>query len=85
MVGLHHAVALDGEHRGVDVASRAVIVGGVDMYHQRFAGHLLGVDSRRICQPVMGVDDIAGDGAGYHPGHDGVVVDFLQQVVGIAA
>jgi len=53
MVGVEHAVALDVEHCGIDVAARAVIVGGVHMDYQRLARHLLGVDAGGIGEPVV--------------------------------
>jgi len=85
MVGMDHAVAFDVEYRRVDVTARAVVVGGVHVDHQWLARHLLGVDAGRICEPVVRVDYVAVDRAGYHSGHDRVVVDFLEQVVGVAA
>ena len=85
MVGVVHAVLLYGEHRGVHVAARAVVVGGVHVDYQGLAGDLLGMDAGGVGEPVVRVDDVEVNGARYHTGHDGVVVDFLQQVVGVSA
>ena len=53
--------------------------------HQRLAAHLLGVDAGRVGEPVVGVDNIEGFLACNHTGHNRVVVDFLEQVLGVAA
>ena len=85
VVGVVHAVLLDAVDVGVDVASGTVEVGGVHVDDQGLAGDVLGVDACRVGEPVVAVDDVEGDCAGYDPGHDGVVVDLLEEVVGVAA
>ena len=84
-VGMVHAVALNGVDRGVDIAARAVEIRGVDVHHQRFAAHLLGVDARGIGEPVVGMDDVILLLPSDDARHDGVVVDLFLQIVGIAA
>lgn len=83
-VGLVHAVLLDGVDGGVHLAARAVEIRGVYMDAQRLAADLLGMDAGRIGQPVVGMDDVVVEGARHHAGDDGVVVDFLVKVSGIA-
>ncbi len=85
MVGLKHAVTLDAKHRRVYIATRTVVVGGVNVYHQRLARHLLGVNAGRICQPVVGVYDVKLFGTCHNAGHYGVIVDLLKEIVGITA
>ena len=55
------------------------------MYHERLARDLLGVYAGGVGEPVVGVDDVARNRAGYHSCRYAVVVDFLEQVVGIAS
>ncbi len=85
MVGVEHSVTLDIEYCGVDIAAGTVEICGVDMDHKRFSCDLLGVDSGRIRQPVVGVDDVEIKRAGYHSRCDGVIVDLFQQIVRIAS
>ena len=84
MVGIVHAILLDIEHRGIHITATAVKIGSMNMYHKGLACHLLGVDAGRIGEPVVRVDDIKVDCAGYHSCHYRVVVDFLKQIVGIS-
>ena len=83
-VGMIHTVALNGVDGGIDVAARAVEIRGVDVHHEGFSAHLLGMYARGIREPVVGVDNIVVLLAGDDAGHDGVVVDLFLQVVGIA-
>ncbi len=83
VVGMRHAVLLDAEHCRVDVAARAVEVGGVDVYDEGLAGDVLGVYAGRVCQPVVRVYDVAGHRTRYHAGDYRVVVDLLEYVVGV--
>ena len=84
-VGPVHTVLLDGVDGGVHLAAAAVEVGGMHVDAHRFAAHLLGVDAGGIGEPVVGVDDVEVEGACHLSCDDGVVVDFLVQVAGIAA
>ena len=52
---------------------------------QRLARHLLGMDARRVGEPVMAVNDVAVHGAGNDTRNDAVVVDFFEQVLGITS
>ena len=83
VVGPVHAVFLDSENRGIDIAAATVEIGGMHMNDQRFTGNLLGMYAGRIGQPVVRVNDIARIGASNHTGHNRIVVDFFEQVVGI--
>ena len=85
VVGIVHTVLLNCEHRGVHIAAAAVEVGGVHVYHQRLACHLLGMDTGRISEPVVRVYHIEIDSACNHTCHYRIVIDLLEQVVGIAA
>ena len=85
MVGVAHSVELDAEHRRVGLAARTVELGGVDMDDHRFACYLLGMDSGRIGQPVVAVDDVEIERAGYDACADRIVVDLFDKIVGIAA
>ncbi len=68
MVGVVHAVLLYAEYGGIDIAARAVEVGGVHVDYEGFACNLLGVYAGRVCEPVVGVDYVEIKGAGYHAG-----------------
>ena len=70
MVGIHHSVFLDGEHRGIRLPSRTVELGCMHMNHERFAGNILCMYSGGICEPVVGMDYIEIHGACYDPSHD---------------
>ena len=85
VVGMHHAIALNVEHGGVDIAAAAVEVGGMHMNNERLAGDLLGVDACRVGEPVVRVNDVAVHGACDDACHDGVVVDFLEEVFGVSS
>ena len=82
-VGMVHTVFLDGIDRGVHLSARAVEVCGVHVDHQGASAHLLGVDASRIGEPVVGVNDVILLLSGDDTSHDGVVVDFFLEVVGI--
>ena len=83
MVSVNHAVALDVIYRGVDVATRPVIVSGMHVNDEGLAGDLLGMYAGGVSEPVVRVNDIAVNGAGDDAGGDGVVVDFLEEVIGV--
>ena len=84
MVGIIHAIFLNGENRGVHLSTTAIEIGGMNMNHQWLACHLLGMNASRISEPVVRVNHVAIDGAGYNTCHDGVIIYFLEQVVGVA-
>ena len=54
------------------------------MDNQRFATHILRMDTSRIGQPIMRMDDVVLLLACDDASHDGVVVDFLVEVLRIA-
>ena len=85
VISLIHPVHLDTKDRWVYITPTTVKVGGVYMYDERLPRHLFGVDTRRIGQPVVGVDDIYLFGTCDYTCYDGVVVDLLQKVIGILA
>ncbi len=55
------------------------------MNHKRLAAHLLGVNAGGISEPVVRVNDIEVERARYHTSHYRVVVNLLNEVVGITA
>ena len=55
------------------------------MDDQRFPADVLGVDACRIGKPVVGMDDVELLLACNDTGHDGVVVDFVLKVFGVAS
>ncbi len=57
----------------------------MDVDHKGLARYLLGMDSGGICEPVVRVDHVIVDGAGYDSCTYGVVVDLFYKVVGVAA
>ncbi len=57
----------------------------MDVNHKRLARYLFGMDSGGICEPVVRVDHVIVDGAGYDSCTYGVVVDLFYKVVGVAA
>ena len=63
---------------------RAKAVRGVHMYAQWLAANLLGVDAGRVSQPVVRMYNVELLGPCHHSGDDGIVVDFLMEVAGIA-
>ncbi|OAV65251.1 hypothetical protein Barb4_03495 [Bacteroidales bacterium Barb4] len=83
MVGIVHAVLFDAVHIGIYIAATSVVVGGMYVYDERLAAYRLGMKSRRIRQPVVGMDNIELFGTGYHSGYNGIVVYFLQKVIGV--
>ena len=85
MVGVCHAVALDAVHGGVGLAAGAVVFGSVHVHHQRLSGYLLGMYAGGVCEPVVAVDYVEVESAGYHACGYRVIVDFLQKVVGVSA
>ena len=48
MIGVVHTVFLDSEHGGIHISARTVEVGSVNMDHEGFASHLLGMDTGGI-------------------------------------
>ena len=91
LVGVVHAVELnlEGWVIGIAHAAGAVELSSVNVDDKRLAGHLLGMDAGRIGEPVMGMDYIEAVMLQFLTGndacYDGIVVDFLQQVLGIFA
>ena len=84
-IGVVHTVLLNAVDRGVHIAARTVEVGGVHVNDEGLAAHALGVNACGIGEPVVGVDDVELLLAGNDACHDGIVVDFVVQVFGIAA
>ena len=79
-----HTILLDAIHRGIDIAAAAVEVGGVNVDDEGLAAHVLGVNTCGIGQPVVCMDDVVLLLACDDASHDGVVVDFLVEVLRIA-
>ena len=52
----------------------------MDVYAERFAADVLGIDACWIGQPVMGVNDVKLFGAGYDTCYDGLVVYLFVQI-----
>ena len=84
MVGLLHATFLDTEHGRIDIATRAVEIGSMDVNNQWLAADMLGEHTGRIGQPVVRMDDIEIQRVGKHGSYSLVVADLLKQIVGIA-
>ena len=84
-VRMVHAVLFDAVDCGIHISATPVEVRGMHMNHQRFPADLLGMDARRIGQPIVCMNDVEPLLPGHHSCHDGIVVDFLVQVVRIAA
>ena len=80
-----HTVALDTVDGRVGLTSRTVVLRCVDMDYERLACDLLGVYAGRIGEPVVAMDDVEIKSAGYHSGCNGVIVDFFENIVGVAA
>ena len=88
LVSHFHTPLLYGEDAGVDVVrASAVERGGVHVDYQRLAGHLLGSDSGRICEPVVGVDEVELTLVllGYGSAHHRIACDFLHEVGAVLA
>ena len=58
VVGIVHTVLLNGIYRRIHIAAATVKVCSMDMDNQFLSRYLLSMDTGRICQPVMRVDDI---------------------------
>ena len=84
-ISVVHTVFLDAVNRWVDVAARAVEVGGVYVDDEGLAAHLLGVDACGIGEPVVGVDDVELLATRHHTGNDRIIVDFLVQIARVTA
>ena len=69
-VSIVHTILLYAIDSGVHIATRAVKVGSMDVNAQRFATDILGMDTCRIGEPVMSMDDIKLLGAGYDASND---------------
>ena len=85
VVGMNHAVALDAIDRGIGLSARTVVLGSMNVNHQRLACDLLGMYSGRIGEPVVAMDDIEVERACNHTRGNRVVVDFLEKIRGIFA
>ena len=78
-----HAILLYAIYHRVDMASATVKICRMDMYDQRCARQLLCVDSSRICQPVMRMNDVKLLLTCNDTCDDTVVIDFFIQIVRI--
>ena len=85
VVGIIHAILLNGIHCRIDIAATTVEISSVHMNHQWFARHLLGMNSCRIRQPVVRMNDIKLLLTRYHPGNDRIVIDLFMQIVRITS
>ena len=83
VIGIIHTILLDGIHIRIDIATATVIVRRMHVDHQRLSTHVFRMDTRRIGQPVVRMDNVILLSTCDHTRYDGVVVDLLQQVVGI--
>ena len=79
-IGVVHTVLLYRVNCRVHLSTRAVEVGSVNVYAERLSADTLSVNASRICEPVMGMDDVKLLGASHNTCYDRVVVDFLVKV-----
>ena len=79
-----HTVLFDTVDRGIHISTTPVEVRGMHMNHQWLPADLLGMDTRRIGQPIVCMNDVELLLPGYNSCHDGIIVDLLVQVVRIA-
>ena len=79
-VGIVHTILLDAINRWVNLTTAAVEVCSMNVYAQRLARYILGMDASRECQPVVCVDDVEVKSTCHHTCNNGVVVNFLVQV-----
>ena len=84
-VGVVHSVFFNAIDRWVHLSAGAVEVCGVDVDDQWFSADVLCVDSGGVGEPVVSVDDVKLLLACDDACHDGVVVAFILQVLGIAS
>ena len=84
-VGPVHTVLLYGIHCGIDLAAAAVEVGGMHVYAERLAADLLGMDTCRIGEPVMSMDNVKLLSTSHLSGDDRVIVDLFVKVAWITA
>ena len=84
-IGMIHTVFLNTVNRWVDITSRAVEVSGMHVNHKRFSAHVFGVNASRISQPVVCVNDVIFLLTSYHASHDGIVVNFVEEIIGVAS
>ena len=78
-----HSVLLYAVHRGVDLTTRAVEIGGMHMDAQWLSAYHLGMYTCGVCEPVVSVNQVELLTTGQNARDDAEVVDLVVQIAGI--
>ena len=82
---MQHTVPFDIIHRRIYITPASVEIGRMHVNNQRFTAHLLGVNTGRIGEPIMGMNDIELNRTGNHPGYNRVIIYLLHQIIGVTS
>ena len=82
-VGIVHTVLLDTIDGRIHLTAGTVKISSMHMDAERLSTHILGMDSSRIGQPVMSMNDIELFRTSHNTGNHRIVVDLIVQVTGI--
>ena len=80
-----HTVLLDAIYRGVNLTTRAVEVGSMNMDAQWLSAYHLGMYTCGVCEPVVSVNQVEFLATGQYARDDAEVIDFVMQIAGITA
>ena len=83
-IGIVHTIFLNGINGGVHLTARTVEIRSVNVDTQWLTTNVLGMDSSRISQPVVCMNDVEFLRTSHNTCNDGIIIDFLMQVAGIA-
>ena len=83
VIGMIHTVFLYCVYSRIYITTATVKIGGMHVDHQRLTRYLFGMQTGRICQPIVWVYDIKLLLTGYHAGHNGIIIDLFMQIVRI--
>ena len=82
---MQHTVPFDIIHRRIYITPASVEICRMHVNNQRFTAHLLGVNTGRIGEPIMGMNDIELNRTGNHPGYNRVIIYLLHQIIGVTS
>ena len=84
-VSMVHTILFNRINGRVHITTASVKVCGVHMDNQRFSWNLLSMNTCRISQPVVWVNNIKLLLTSYHTGYNRIVVDFFMQIIRISS
>ena len=84
-ISMVHTVLFNGVNSRIHITTASVKVCSVYMDNQRFSRNLLSMNTSRISQPVVRVNNIKLLLTSHHTGYNRIVIDFFMQIIRISS